>query len=168
MKMAELTTADGKRIGIGRGNAVLIASVKKDKENPKAASVIRFAVGQQLRSQFLRDSFKHLLSLFPTALGQRGWCHATDLDGQDVAFPQGAMGYFEELEEEGTFDITLDMFNPEVQLNVRATLDEVRGWNVSDEQPAPPPAPSSETEGGSEDVSEDPAPPRPRRTRSKG
>lgn len=149
-KFAELTTHDGRKVGISTSGALIIAAYKPNPEDEgdmkKAKAVIRYAgAGGQVKACYVRDAFKHMLSLFPLTAGGRAWAHATDKDGQDVSFPHGSIGDYEQLDKGGEiFRVTLDLFNPPVVLDLKTTSEEIAAWTETEDPEVPAPAPDAQ------------------------
>lgn len=129
MRHAELTTHDGRKVGIPRDAALLIMASKGVEDHPKAKALIRFSIGfGQYHSVFVRDAYKHLLGLFPTARGGAPWAHATSKEGLDLVFPQNTISYWEELADKGGTRVILMVEDQQVVLDLKDSVSQVRSW----------------------------------------
>lgn len=156
MKIVQLTTHDGRKAGLPALSAVMMVGceAKPNPEFPKATSMVRFVTGAGARHIFLRESLKHLLNLFPRAIGGAGWVRSEDGQGNEVAFPENSIRAFEEQapkddDEEGAkprFWVQLGCETGPIELVLRCDFKELMTL-MGESAPDPAAARESDTDG---------------------
>lgn len=126
-RIAEFTSADGKRVGIPTFAAVTIMDVTKSETiegQPKEAkTLLRYIIGNGSRIAWLRDTFKHVLSALPFS-ARGAWAHCTDDKGNDLVVPQNSIAAFEEIDDD-TFFVTLDVPGGIIGARLRTSYDDM-------------------------------------------
>lgn len=150
--IAQFTSAGGGRIGIPNLGALIVLNtiISPLEGQPLGArTLVRYIVvgDQGSRIAWLKDPYKHVISKLPvSACGP--WAHATDAAGNDIAFPQGCVGAYEEQAEE-TINVSLAIPTGPVDVCLRGNaklLGEISGIEIAESEPdssfvAPAPQP---------------------------
>ncbi len=143
MIAASLTLNDGRKIGVPKHGVYCIANVANTPVPgmEKGKTLVRFLSARGPRLIAVKDSYKHVLTLFPLAMGRLGWAHVTATDGCDLAIPDKSGVGYEELPEKKGFSVTLDLPGGAMDVSLDADLAAVEAL-MAPEQPPPPEAPA--------------------------
>jgi hypothetical protein len=124
-KIAQFTTADGRRVGVPSLGGVLLMNVEGEvPDRPEGAkTLIRYIAGGNVMVAWVRDPLKHVLSAMSLS-AQGAWAHCTDANGADVALPKNTIIAYEEVSDD-LMVATLNVPGPPVSIRLKTSYEDM-------------------------------------------